>query len=139
VNYYTSYGETVKVSGSSVFGDWKKPLTLNSRDNGDWEVTLIIPSNAPNAEYKYFVEELGGSTVWEGGVNRVARLSEVSEGQFMEIRDSWRVCSTSIGQKWSTSHFHFIRHVRPLKPPILIHLFLEMLYFIGQIPPHLQI
>lgn len=81
----------MKVSGSGVFGDWKQPLLLNSRPNGDWEVTLIIPAGAPDAEYKYFVEQNGGTALWEGGSNRVARLSEVSEGQFVEIRDSWRV------------------------------------------------
>lgn len=93
VNYHTRYGEEVKVSGSGIFGDWKNPVTLNSRENGDWEVTLIIPTNAPDAEYKYYVEELGGTQLWEGGLNRIARLSEVSEGQFMEIRDTWRVCN----------------------------------------------
>lgn len=92
VNFYTQYGEQLKVSGSGVFGDWKQPLLLNSRPNGEWEVTLIIPATTTlkDAEYKYVVEQNGGTQLWEGGSNRVARLSEVSEGQFMEIRDTWR-------------------------------------------------
>eukprot|EP00026_Physarum_polycephalum_P001791 Phypoly_transcript_01794.p1 GENE.Phypoly_transcript_01794~~Phypoly_transcript_01794.p1 ORF type:complete len:844 (+),score=102.29 Phypoly_transcript_01794:62-2593(+) len=105
VNFYTRYGETVKVSGSGIFGDWKQPLALNSRENGDWEVTLIVPSNTPDTEYKYFVEELGGSTQWEGGVNRIARLSEVSEGQMMEIRDTWRTRASPEATYFDTSLF----------------------------------
>jgi hypothetical protein len=127
INFYTRYGETVKVSGSGIFGDWKQPVALNSRENGDWEVTLIVPSNTPDTEYKYFVEELGGSTQWEGGLNRIARLSEVSEGQMIEIRDTWRVCTSAIiGQMRSL--LEFIRLVHPLKQPTLIPLFSGRLY-----------
>ena len=95
----------MKVSGSGVFGEWKQPMALNARENGDWEVTLIIPNNAPDAEYKYFVEELGGTTTWEGGLNRIARISEVAEGQMMEIRDTWRVCTLLLSPHGPSSYF----------------------------------
>lgn len=118
MNFYTRFGETVKVSGSGLFGDWKQPLTLNARENGDWEVTLIIPAKTADAQYKYFVEELGGTTKWEGGANRVARLSEVSEGQFMEIRDSWRTLESPESTYYDTSLFREVIFHRPTPTPL---------------------
>lgn len=105
VNYHTQYGEQVKVSGGDMFGDWKNPLALNARENGDWEITLIVPPNSTDVQYKYFVEEQGGTTQWEGGVNRVARLSEVASGQFMEIRDTWRTRASPESTYFDSSLF----------------------------------
>lgn len=91
INYHTQFGEQVYVSGGGVLGDWKQPVPLNSRANADWEVTLIVPADTADLDYKYYVDQLGGTAQWEGGGNRTARLSQLSEGQMMEIRDNWRV------------------------------------------------
>ena len=54
IHYSTSFGESLNVTGSGPFGDWKdsRPLTY---DNGEWSITTAVPAGQ-NVEYKYYLQ-----------------------------------------------------------------------------------
>jgi len=116
VNYNTSYGDNLCVSGGGALGNWKEVHRMNARGNGgEWEITVALPASETELQYKYHVLLKGGSDIWEGGSNRVVNLQEVDNNHFVEVRDSWRPPASAEVTYFDTSLFRDVIFARKNK------------------------
>ena len=89
INFHTHWGESVYLTGSEAsLGAWKEedafPMYYNG--DGEWEAS-IVSDTFQDFEYKYLVKAHNHAGKWEGGKNRIFRISEHG---ILEIRDYWR-------------------------------------------------
>ncbi|HPR33229.1 MAG TPA: carbohydrate-binding module family 20 domain-containing protein, partial [Prolixibacteraceae bacterium] len=89
INYETSWGQSLWMSGSSeTLGEWDphRAFPMQYLGNGEWEMTFCC-KQGENFTYKYFLRNDSSSLVWEGGNNRTFRAVDRDR---VDIRDFWR-------------------------------------------------
>ncbi len=90
IDYQTTWGETIFVSGSTPqFGQWDPNLALPLKNQypGEWQGT--IETGADQFEYKYLLKTREGSFIWEWGPDRKIVLGK-KEMEEVRLRDFWR-------------------------------------------------
>ncbi|XP_071742670.1 phosphoglucan, water dikinase, chloroplastic isoform X2 [Rutidosis leptorrhynchoides] len=92
LDHQVKFGEHVGVLGSTKeFGSWKKKKQMNWTETG-WVVDMECKSGE-TIEFKFVVEQMDKSMVWEGGDNRVLKLPK--SGSF-EIVFHWNMTNESV-------------------------------------------
>ncbi|GJS18940.1 phosphoglucan, water dikinase, chloroplastic [Tanacetum coccineum] len=87
LDHQVKFGEHVGVLGSTKeFGSWKKKKQLNWTETG-WVCDMEC-KGGETIEFKFVVEQMDKSMVWEGGDNRVLKLPQ--SGSF-EIIYHWNM------------------------------------------------
>ena len=92
VHYHTSFGQQIFVSGAAKsLGNWdeKKAVPLHFSANSFWSKQFDLIENDEKLEYKYFLKDEFGHTIWEWGNNRVIYLKEANK-DFVFLNDTWR-------------------------------------------------
>ncbi|KAI7741630.1 hypothetical protein M8C21_017639 [Ambrosia artemisiifolia] len=75
LDHQVKFGEHVGVLGSTKeFGSWKKKKQLNWTETG-WVCNMEC-NGGETIEFKFVVEQMDKSMVWEGGDNRVLKLPQ---------------------------------------------------------------
>lgn len=75
LDHQVKFGEHVGVLGSmKEFGSWKKKKQLNWTETG-W-VCAMECKGGETCEFKFVVEQVDKSMIWEGGNNRVLKLPQ---------------------------------------------------------------
>lgn len=90
VDYQTTWGETLLVSGSTPqLGQWdpNRALPLKNQYPGEWQV--FIETDDDEIEYKYLLRDREGSFVPEWGSGRKISLKK-KEFREIRLRDFWR-------------------------------------------------
>lgn len=92
----TTYGETIKLSGSiPQLGDWDRDdaIALSAADYTDsnhlWFVTVHIPAGT-SFEYKYIRVESDGTIEWESDPNRSYTVPAACSTTAVTESDTWR-------------------------------------------------
>lgn len=92
LDHQVKFGEHVGVLGSTKeFGSWKKKKQLNWTETG-WICDMVC-KGGDTIEFKFVVEQVDKSMVWEGGDNRVLKLPQ--SGSF-EIICHWNMTNEPV-------------------------------------------
>nr|XP_043610294.1 phosphoglucan, water dikinase, chloroplastic [Erigeron canadensis] len=92
LDHQVKFGEHVGVLGSTKeFGSWKKKKQLNWTETG-WILDMECKAGE-TIEFKFIVEQMDKSMVWEGGDNRVLKLPQ--SGSF-EIICHWNMTNEPV-------------------------------------------
>ncbi|MBK5719948.1 4-alpha-glucanotransferase [Dysgonomonas sp. Marseille-P4677] len=89
VDYFTSWGQTLFVCGSTPeLGNWdeNKAIEMINVSPSLWSLNLEI-KDVIELEYYYFVKDTNGIVVKEWGNPHFLRLNS---GKYFDIRDTWR-------------------------------------------------
>ena len=93
IDYQTTWGETLFVSGSTTqFGQWdpSRAVPLKNQYPGEWQA--IFETDSDQLEYKYLLQDEKGNFISEWGPGR--KVSFIgSEYQEVRLRDFWRNAS----------------------------------------------
>ncbi|CAG9317362.1 unnamed protein product [Blepharisma stoltei] len=96
IQYPTAFGEKILITGSSeILGNWdvSSALELEWSPGNIWKISLPIPEGQlSDFEYKYVCVK-GADAVWEGGSNRVLKLSDgkpKGESLIFNRHDAWQ-------------------------------------------------
>ena len=93
IDYQTTWGETLFVSGSTPqFGQWdpSRAVPLKNQYPGEWQA--IFETDSDQLEYKYLLQDEKGNFISEWGPGR--KVSFIgSEYQEVRLRDFWRNAS----------------------------------------------
>lgn len=92
IHYHTSYGQQIYVIGNiKELGNWNenKAIPLVFSKNGNWNRKIELKTDTENLEYKYFLKDEFGGTIWEWGNNRKLNLSEYKSA-LVFLNDTWR-------------------------------------------------
>lgn len=82
LDHQVKFGEHVGVLGSTKeFGSWKKKKQLNWTETG-WVCDMECKAGE-TIEFKFVVEQMDKSLVWEGGDNRVLKLPQSGSFEFI--------------------------------------------------------
>ncbi len=98
IDYHTHWGQNVMISGNiPELGAWdeSKALNMNSKIGigGRWEVEIeVAQSKKFDLEYKYFIQNNGGTKSWEWGDNRNITILP-SRHHLVSVNDFWRAAT----------------------------------------------
>ncbi|HWS01081.1 MAG TPA: 4-alpha-glucanotransferase [Prolixibacteraceae bacterium] len=90
IDYQTTWGETLFISGSSPeFGRWDPLLAMPMKNQypGEWQCET--ETDAKTIEYKYLLKNSLGDFIQEWGKNRKISLDSI-EAEEVRLRDFWR-------------------------------------------------
>jgi 4-alpha-glucanotransferase len=94
LRFHTEYGQSLYLTGNhELFGNGsvEAAVPLEYRDEGAWQVTLMIPASVvPDAwiSYNYILRQPDGSIVYDWGQDRSINLARLSQND-ARIIDSW--------------------------------------------------